>query len=41
MTLSFAFIREKLPEPARAFIEFVRSSEGARILRAFGFAPAE
>ena len=40
MTLSFAFIQEKLPEPARAFIEFVRSSEGARILRAAGFAPA-
>lgn len=40
LTLSFVFRPEKLPGGARAFIDWVRSSEGERVLRADGFAPA-
>lgn len=38
-TLSFAFYRERLPAPAKSFMDFVVSAEGARILRANGYLP--
>ncbi len=39
LTLRFAFRPETLPAPARAFLTFVRSAAGARILRAHGYLP--
>jgi hypothetical protein len=35
-TLAFAFAEKRLPDSARAFLEFVRSPEGERSLRARG-----
>jgi len=39
--LAFVFRREGLPTGARAFIDFVRSKDGTRILRASGYLPGE
>ncbi len=40
-TLAFVFQKDKLPTGARAFLEFVRSRDGGRILRANGYLPGE
>ena len=37
--LMFVYHQEKLPPAAREFLAFVRSPEGARILRANGYLP--
>lgn len=39
--LAFVFRREGLPTGARAFMDFVRSKDGTRILRASGYLPGE
>lgn len=39
--LSFVFREDKLAQPAKAFVDFARSPEGGRILRANGYLPAE
>ena len=39
-TLAFAFVEKRLPENAVAFLEFVRSPEGEKILRSRGCLPA-
>ena len=39
MTLGFVWREDMLPDSARAFLEFVRSDEGARILRSHGYLP--
>lgn len=41
LTLSFAFAPPRLPEAARVFLDFVRSTKSHEILRAEGFVPAE
>jgi phosphate transport system substrate-binding protein len=38
-TLAFAFRRDRLPPEAQAFVDFVRGSEGAKILQASAFVP--
>jgi phosphate transport system substrate-binding protein len=38
-TLAFAYRKDRLPEGAGLFIDFVRSKEGMRILRANGYLP--
>jgi phosphate transport system substrate-binding protein len=40
-SLSFAFLKERLPAGAKAFLDFVRSKDGGKILRANGYAPHE
>lgn len=40
-TLAFAFPKDKLPPGGKAFLDFVRSREGERVLRANGYLPAE
>lgn len=40
-TLAFVFLKDKLPAGAKAFVEFVRSREGEKILRANGYLPGE
>lgn len=40
-TMTFVFLKDKLPAEAKAFLEFVRSSEGKTILRAKGYLPVE
>jgi phosphate transport system substrate-binding protein len=40
-TLYFTYLPEKLPAEAKAFLDFVRSSEGAQILQANGYLPGE
>ncbi len=40
-TLAFAFREATLAPTAKAFVDFTRSPEGARILRANGYLPAE
>jgi phosphate transport system substrate-binding protein len=39
-TLAFAFVEERLPDSAIAFLKFVRSKDGEKILRARGCLPA-
>lgn len=39
--LAFVFVKDRLPPGARAFIEFVRSKDGEKILRALGYLPGE
>lgn len=38
-TLTFVYRKDKLPAEARAFIDFVRSREGEKILKANGYLP--
>jgi phosphate transport system substrate-binding protein len=38
-TLAFIFRNDRLAPDARAFIDFARSSEGARVLAAHGYLP--
>ena len=40
-TLAFVFREDKVPAEAKAFLTFVRSPEGERILRAHNYLPAE
>ena len=40
-TLAFVFLQENLPAGARAFLEFVRSREGRKILEANGYLPGD
>jgi len=40
-TLAFVFLPDRLPPEARAFVEFARSEEGQRIVRASGYLPGE
>lgn len=40
-TLSFVFMKDKLPSEARDFINFVLSKRGKQILKANGYLPAE
>jgi phosphate transport system substrate-binding protein len=40
-TLAFVFRPDRLPPEARAFVEFARSEEGQRIVRASGYLPGE
>lgn len=40
-TLAFVFRKDKLPARAKAFLDFVRSKEGEKILRVNGYLPAE
>lgn len=40
-TMAFVFSRDKLAAKAKAFMDFVRSREGGKILRANGYLPAE
>lgn len=40
-TLAFVFQKDKLPAGARAFLDFVLSKEGGKILRANGYLPGE
>ena len=40
-TMAFVFLKDKLPAGAEAFMTFVRSREGKKILRANGYLPAE
>jgi len=40
-TLAFVFRKETLPTGARAFLDFVRSKQGERLLRSSGLLPAE
>lgn len=40
-TLAFVFREDTLARPAKAFVDFARSPEGARILRANGYLPAQ
>lgn len=40
-TLSFGFRKDELSAAARAFIDFVRSKEGAKIMRVHGYLPGE
>lgn len=40
-TLALVFMADRLPSQAKAFIEFVGSAEGARVLAANGYLPAE
>jgi phosphate transport system substrate-binding protein len=40
-TLTFAFKTDGLPPGARAFIDFVRSAEGKRILTRSGYVPVD
>ena len=40
-TLAFVLRNDKLPAEAKAFLEFVRSREGRKILRANGYVPGE
>ncbi len=40
-TLAFVFRKERLPAEAAAFLAFVRSKEGEKILRANGYIPGE
>lgn len=40
-TLAFAFRSDTLPAGAKAFLEFVRSSAGRRVLEQYGYLPAE
>jgi phosphate transport system substrate-binding protein len=39
--LSFIYRKENIPEAAKAFMEYVRSEEGAKILGANGYLPAD
>ncbi|MBI4590699.1 MAG: substrate-binding domain-containing protein [Candidatus Rokubacteria bacterium] len=39
--LAFVFLKDKLPDGAKAFLDFVRSSEGGKVLRASGYLPAK
>jgi phosphate transport system substrate-binding protein len=41
MTLAFVFREDKVPAEARAFLAFVRSPEGGRILSAHSYVPAD
>lgn len=40
-TLSLVYLKAQLPEEARSFIEFIRSAEGANIMRNAGYLPVE
>lgn len=40
-TLSFVFFKDKLPAKAKAFLDFVQSKEGEKILSANGYLPLE
>lgn len=40
-TMAFVFLKDKLSAEAKAFVDFVRSREGERILRANGYLPAD
>lgn len=40
-SLRFVFPKDKLPGGAKAFLDFVRSKEGEKILRASGYLPVE
>ena len=40
-TLSFVYLKNKLPEEARSFLEFVRSDEAASVMRNAGCLPSE
>jgi phosphate transport system substrate-binding protein len=40
-TLAFVFLKDKLPAGTKAFLDFVRSREGEKILRANGYLPGE
>lgn len=40
-SLAFAFLKDKLPAGAKAFLDFVRSKDGEKILRANGYLPHE
>lgn len=40
-SLSFVYRKESIPESAKAFLDFVRSDEGAKILRANRYVPED
>lgn len=40
-TLAFVFLKDKLPAGVKAFLDFVRSSEGKKILNVNGYLPGE
>ena len=40
-TLSFVFLKHKLPSDAKTFLDFVQSQKGEKILRANGYLPAK